>query len=62
MLLLGIAYGAYWWHDSTVTDVPATAGTVVLAALPIILGSQFLIAFINYDTRNVPRTPVHPML
>ena len=62
MLVFGVAYGAYWWHDSTVTGVPATAGTVVLAALPIILGSQFLIAFINHDTRSVPRTPVHPIL
>ncbi|MGH6662524.1 MAG: glycosyltransferase family 2 protein [Rhodospirillales bacterium] len=62
MLVFGVAYGAYWWHDSTVSGVPATAGTVVLAALPIILGSQFLIAFINHDTRSVPRTPVHPIL
>jgi glycosyltransferase involved in cell wall biosynthesis len=62
LVLFGLGYGIYWWHDSTVTDVPATAGTVVLAALPIILGSQFLIAFINYDTRNVPRQPVHPLL
>jgi len=62
MLLFGVAYGAYWWHDSAATGVPATAGTVVLAALPIILGSQFLIAFIGHDTRSVPRTPVHPIL
>jgi dolichol-phosphate mannosyltransferase len=62
MLLFGVVYGAYWWHHSTVTGVPATAGTVVLAALPIILGSQFLIAFIHHDTRSVPRMPVHPIL
>jgi glycosyltransferase involved in cell wall biosynthesis len=62
MLLFGVGYGAYWWRDSAVTGVPATAGTVVLAALPIILGSQFLIAFIGHDTRSVPRTPVHPTL
>ncbi|NQU59888.1 MAG: glycosyltransferase family 2 protein [Rhodospirillales bacterium] len=62
MFLFGVGYGAYWWYDSTVTDIPATAGTVILAALPIILGSQFLIAFINYDTRNVPKSPLHPLL
>jgi len=62
MLLFGIIYGAYWWHDSNVTDVPATAGTVILAALPIILGSQFLINFLNFDTRNMPKTPLHLML
>lgn len=62
MLLFGILFGAYWWVDSSVTDIPASAGTVILAALPIILGSQFLISFINHDTRNVPKTPVHPLL
>ncbi|HEX9701452.1 MAG TPA: glycosyltransferase family 2 protein [Rhodospirillales bacterium] len=62
MVLFGLVYGIYWWRDSALTDVPATAGTVVLAALPIILGSQFLIAFINYDTRNVPTKPVYPLL
>lgn len=62
MLLFGIVYGAYWWRDSSVTDIPATAGTVILAALPIILGSQFLINFLNFDTRNVPKVPLHPLL
>ncbi len=62
MLLFGILFGAYWWYDSSVTDIPASTGTVILAALPIILGSQFLVAFFNHDTRNVPKTPVHPFL
>lgn len=62
MMSFGILFGAYWWYDSTITNVPASTGTVILAALPIILGSQFLIAFINHDTRNIPKTPVHPLL
>ncbi|MCH8236666.1 MAG: hypothetical protein IIC06_00675 [Proteobacteria bacterium] len=44
------------------TGVPASTGTVILAALTIILGSRFLISFINHDTGNVPKTPVHPLL
>lgn len=62
LLLFGVVFGLYWWYDSTVTDVPATAGTVLLAALPIILASQFLINFLNYDSQNFPKTPVHPAL
>ena len=62
MLLFGLIYGGYWWYQSSVTDVYASTGTVFLAALPVLLGTQFLIAFINYDTRNVPKTPLHPML
>lgn len=59
LLLFGILFGGYSWYDGTVTDIPATAGTVILAALPIILGSQMLIGFLNYDTRNVPSKPLN---
>lgn len=59
LLLFGVLYGAYSWHESSVTDIPATAGTVILAALPIILGTQMLMAFLNFDTRNVPSKPLN---
>lgn len=62
MVLFGLVFGAVKWHASAVSGVPATAGTVVLAALPIIVGMQMLLAFLNFDIRNVPRTPIHPML
>ena len=58
LVLFGLIFGAVNWIDSEITDVPATAGTVILAALPIILGSQLLISFLNYDTRNVPSEPL----
>lgn len=54
----GTLFGALEWHHSTVSGVPATAGTVIIAALPIILGSQFLISFLNHDTRNAPSRPL----
>ena len=58
----GVIFGAVEWRESVVSGVPATAGTVILAALPIILGSQLLLAFLNYDTRNIPDVPLHPRL
>ncbi len=62
LLLFGVVFGSLEWAESNATGVPATAGTVILAALPVILGSKFLIAFLDFDTRNVPRTPLHPRL
>jgi len=59
LLLFGFLYGTYSWHESSVTGIPATAGTVILAALPIILGSQMLMAFLNFDTRNIPTKPLN---
>jgi len=58
LLLFGIIFGAVKWAESINTGVAATAGTVILAALPVILGSQALIAFLSYDTRNVPGEPL----
>ena len=41
------------------TGVPTTAGTVMVAALPIILGVQFVLAFIGHDVASIPRRPLH---
>ncbi len=60
--IFGAIFGAIEWRQSVLSGVPATAGTVILAALPIILGSQLLLAFLNFDTRNIPRIPLHPRL
>ena len=59
LLLFGLVYGVLGWMESSRTGIPATAGTVFLAALPVLLGSQMLIAFLNNDTKNVPRTVLH---
>ncbi len=57
-MAFGVAYGGYRWLESEATGVPATAGTVVLAALPIILGFQMLLGFLDHDTRNMPKEPL----
>jgi len=66
-LLLGMAlvlgggvYGAVEWLSQA--GAPATAGTVMLAALPIILGLQLLLAFLMWDMQSVPRQALFPRL
>ncbi len=54
LVLFGVVFGTINWIDGQMNGIPATAGTVVLAALPIIIGSQALIAFLNFDNRNQP--------
>lgn len=54
----GVVFGLLNWRGPE----PATAGTVMLAALPVIVGIQFLISFINYDIRSEPTTALHPRL
>ena len=58
----GVVFGALKWYESSTSGVVTTAGTVFIAALPIILGSQMLIAFLDFDTRNIPAAPIHRRL
>ncbi len=62
LLLFGIGFGAVAWLKSLVTGETATAGTVMLAALPIILGFQLLLSFLSYDISVTPRIPLHRKL
>jgi len=58
----GIAFGLRHWFISIHSGIPATAGTVVMAALPIIVGIQMLLSWLNFDIAAEPRQPVHAML
>ena len=62
LTVAGGIFGAIRWHASITSGVPASAGTVILAALPVLLGGHLLIAALNYDIANVPRRPLHPHL
>jgi uncharacterized membrane protein len=53
----GIAFGADAWASSSERGLSTPAGTVMLAALPIILGMQMLLAALNQDIANVPDQP-----
>ena len=62
LAFIGGGFGGYHWWLSIHTGVPATAGTVILAAVPIIVGAQLLLAFVGHDTRRVPNHAIHPDL
>ena len=54
----GIAFGVAQWLESVATGVPASAGTVMLAALPVLVGVQLWLAALHYDILNIPREPL----
>lgn len=61
-ILCGVSMGLWFWVQSAATGVLATAGSVMLVALQIIVGIQFILGFLAYDIASVPRRPVHPLL
>lgn len=62
LCLIGITFGGFHWLHGMATGLPASSGTVMFAALPLIIGIQFLIAFLHYDVSNVPREALSPEL
>lgn len=61
LLLLGFGtvFGGWHWFDSARAGVATTAGTVMLSAMPVLMGMQLLLAFLAYDIASVPRRPLH---
>jgi dolichol-phosphate mannosyltransferase len=59
LLLFGLGYGL--WHWLTATGL-ASAGTVMLAGLSVLLGVQMLLAFFSYDIQSSPSSALHPRL
>lgn len=62
LLSFGVGFGAMEWWKSIANGVPTTAGTVMLAAMPVLVGLQLLLAFFSYDIAAVPRQPLSSRL
>jgi hypothetical protein len=61
-LAFGFWFGLAHWIEGSRLNVPATSGTVMVAALPVIVGVQLVLAFLSYDLQNVPREILHRRL
>lgn len=59
LLAFGTSFGGYSWVQSARLGVATSAGTVMLAAMPILMGLQLVLAFLGYDISSVPRRPRH---
>jgi dolichol-phosphate mannosyltransferase len=59
LMTFGLIYGLAHWLSSAQHQVATPAGTVMLAAVPLIMGVQLVLAFLAYDIASVPRRPLH---
>lgn len=62
LTIFGAVFGGIaWWQHAQVHQVTPT-GTVMIAALPVLIGIQLLLSAINYDILSEPRAPLHRQL
>ncbi|WP_286891872.1 glycosyltransferase family 2 protein [Achromobacter sp. UBA2119] len=57
LLTLGGIFGITQWIESMNAGVSTPSGTVMLSALPVIIGTQLVLAFLGYDIASVPKRP-----
>lgn len=54
----GIVFGAVNWIEALASGRQTPLGTIMLAALPVLVGVQLLLAFLAFDIANAPRRAV----
>lgn len=57
--VFGFWYGVDSWIEMSSKNQTASAGRVMLAAMPIIIGNTYLVGFLAYDMQSTPTEPVH---
>ena len=62
LLVGGTGFGLWHWFSAASADVVTPAGTVMLAALPVLMGIQLILAFLAYDIATVPHRAIHTRL
>lgn len=58
LLTSGSMLGIVKWIEASASDSFTSSGTVMLAALPILLGFLLLMSALNFDMTNEPRVPI----
>ncbi len=59
LFFFGLIFGFYQWMHSSALGLYASAGRVMISALPVIIGFQLILAFLGHDIRSVPIRPFH---
>jgi len=62
LLAFGTSFGLMHWLKSVHSGVTASSGTVMLSALPVIIGIELLLSGLNHDVSSVPHIPIQRAL
>jgi dolichol-phosphate mannosyltransferase len=59
LFLSGVSFGMVSWILNSMHGLITSAGTVMLAAVPLLLGFQLLLQAMVLDIQNTPKIPIH---
>ena len=58
LLAFSVVYGVATWAGAASAGVATTSGQVMIAALPLIVAVQLLLAFVQFDVASTPSQPL----
>ena len=58
LFMFGLIFGSLSWSSAASSGEFASAGTTMLAAIPLIMGFQLLLSALHYDISNIPKDPI----
>jgi dolichol-phosphate mannosyltransferase len=62
LLAFGVVFGGYHWAKGIAANEFVPTGTIMIAAIALLIGFQLLLTFLSYDISTTPREPLHPFL
>lgn len=55
----GLFFGLAHWSKAIASGNPTPLGTIMIAAMSLLVGLQLILAFLGFDIASVPKRPVH---
>lgn len=62
LFVFSLVFGISSWMDAVQNQTSASAGTVMLAALPFLVGLQLILSALHFDVQNQPKTPIQTLM
>lgn len=62
LMFFGVTFGGVNWFQNSMSNVETPVGTIIIAALCIIVGFQLFLSFLSYDISNVSKQAQWPSL
>lgn len=59
LFLFGLIFGGAHWIRSLSIHASTPLGTIMIAAMSLLVGIQLILAFLGFDILNVPKRPIH---
>lgn len=62
LFFFSLIFGISSWVEAVQNETSASAGTVMLAALPFLAGLQLILSALHFDVQNQPKTPIQSLM